>query len=39
MPMKMVRCLMLMCVFLVACTTHTPPKENGEKEEEQYSLF
>ena len=31
MPMKMVRCLMLMCVFLVACTTHTPPKRMAKK--------
>ena len=29
--MKMVRCLMLMCVFLVACTTHTPPKKMAKK--------
>lgn len=31
MPMKMVRCLMLMCVFLVACTTHTPQKRTAKK--------
>lgn len=29
--MKMVRCLMLMCVFLVACTTHTPQKRTAKK--------
>lgn len=27
----MVRCLMLMCVFLVACTTHTPQKRTAKK--------
>ena len=31
MRMKMVKCLMLMCVFLVACTTHTPPKRMAKK--------
>ncbi len=39
MPMKMVRCLMLMCVFLVACTTHTPPKKMAKKKRSNIRCF
>lgn len=37
--MKMVRCLMLMCVFLVACTTHTPPKRMAKKKRSNIRSF
>ena len=37
--MKMVRCLMLMCVFLVACTTHTPPKKMAKKKRSNIRCF
>lgn len=37
--MKMVRCLMLMCVFLVACTTHTPPKRMAKKKRSNIRCF
>ena len=39
MPMKMVRCLMLMCVFLVACTTHTPQKRMAKKKRSNIRCF
>ena len=39
MPMKMVRCLMLMCVFLVACTTHTPQKRLAKKKRSNIRCF
>ena len=39
MRMKMVRCLMLMCVFLVACTTHTPPKKMAKKKRSNIRCF
>lgn len=39
MPMKMVRCLMLMCVFLVACTTHTPQKRMSKKKRSNIRCF
>ena len=39
MPMKMVKCLMLMCVFLVACTTHTPPKRMAKKKRSNIRCF
>ena len=39
MRMKMVRCLMLMCVFLVACTTHTPPKGMAKKKRSNIRCF
>ena len=35
----MVRCLMLMCVFLVACTTHTPPKRMAKKKRSDIRCF
>ena len=35
----MVRCLMLMCVFLVACTTHTPPKRMAKKKRSNIRSF
>ena len=35
----MVRCLMLMCVFLVACTTHTPPKRMAKKKRSNIRCF
>ena len=37
--MKMVRCLMLMCVFLVACTTHTPQKRMAKKKRSNIRCF
>ena len=37
--MKMVRCLMLMCVFLAACTTHTPPKRMAKKKRSNIRCF
>ena len=37
--MKMVKCLMLMCVFLVACTTHTPPKRMAKKKRSNIRCF
>ena len=37
--MKMVRCLMLMCVFLVACTTHTPLKKMAKKKRSNIRCF
>ena len=39
MRMKMVRCLMLMCVFLAACTTHTPPKRMAKKKRSNIRCF
>lgn len=39
MPMKMVKCLMLMCVFLVACTTHTPQKRMAKKKRSNIRCF
>ena len=39
MPMKMVRCLMLMCVFLVACTTHTPQNRMAKKKRSNIRCF
>lgn len=39
MRMNMVRCLMLMCVFLVACTTHTPPKRMAKKKRSNIRCF
>ena len=39
MRMKMVKCLMLMCVFLVACTTHTPPKKMAKKKRSNIRCF
>ena len=39
MPMKMVRCLMLMCVLLVACTTHTPQKRMAKKKRSNIRCF
>lgn len=39
MRMKMVRCLMLMCVFLVACTTHTPQKRMAKKKRSNIRCF
>ena len=35
----MVRCLMLMCVFLVACTTHTPQKRMAKKKRSNIRCF
>ena len=35
----MVRCLMLMCVFLAACTTHTPPKRMAKKKRSNIRCF
>ena len=35
----MVKCLMLMCVFLVACTTHTPPKKMAKKKRSNIRCF
>ena len=37
--MKMVKCLMLMCVFLSACTTHTPPKRMAKKKRSNIRCF
>ncbi len=37
--MKMVRCLMLMCFFLVACTTHTPQKRMAKKKRSNIRCF
>lgn len=37
--MKMVKCLMLMCVFLVACTTHTPQKRMAKKKRSNIRCF
>ena len=39
MRMKMVRCLMLMCVFLVACTTHTPQKRMAKTKRSNIRCF
>ena len=39
MRMKMVKCLMLMCVLLVACTTHTPPKRMAKKKRSNIRCF
>ena len=39
MRMKMVKCLMLMCVFLSACTTHTPPKRMAKKKRSNIRCF
>ena len=35
----MVKCLMLMCVLLVACTTHTPPKRMAKKKRSNIRCF
>ena len=35
----MVKCLMLMCVFLSACTTHTPPKRMAKKKRSNIRCF
>lgn len=35
----MVKCLMLMCVFLVACTTHTPQKRMAKKKRSNIRCF
>ena len=37
--MKKVKCLMLMCVFLVACTTHTPQKRMAKKKRSNIRCF
>ena len=37
--MKMVKCLMLMCVFLSVCTTHTPPKRMAKKKRSNIRCF